>query len=90
MKYDEIIELAKMLRFGSTEAKFTAGTQIHTLDNDGLVDVLETSREILFENSDDDEIISSVTHMISFIYAEQSNRIVKSGFGKVVDFFLKK
>jgi len=89
MNYDEVIDMANMFRFGSKEAKQTVALTVTGLDNDGLIDLLETSREILFENSGDDNLTLAMGDFVEFIHAEQSSRIITSTFSKIGNFFKK-
>ena len=89
MTYDEVVDMANQFRFGSKESKKTVALTITGLDNDGLIDLLETSREVIFDNSGDDRLTLAMMDLVAFINAEQSSRIVTSTFDKLGNFFKK-
>lgn len=90
MKYDEIVELARLFQMNSKESRQILNMTISGLDNDGLIDTMETCREILFENSGDEELTLTVIHFMELIQAEQSTRITQNLFSKVGKFFKKR
>lgn len=89
MQYDEVIKLAELLENGSDASRQILNSTFRELDNEGLIDILETCREVLFDNSGDDELTKLVFQLMELVHAEQSNRIVKSGFSKLFSFLQK-
>ena len=85
MNYDEVIRLAELFSNNSDESRQIINTTLNGLDNEGLIDVLETSREVLFDNSGDEGLVTAVTHLIELVYAEQSSRIVGTFLSKATD-----
>ncbi len=83
------MRLAELLWNSDSASREEFNSRIKGLDNESFIDILETSREVLHDNSGDDLLTEQVLKLIEFIYAEQSSRIVSGGLSKFLDIFKK-
>ena len=77
--YDQIIKMANDLSFGDKNTKALTGKLITETDPDEMINILETCREIIFENSGDDKLILATTHLVDFV---QVNLAIKAMKGR--------
>ena len=89
MSYDQVIKLAELLWKNDFASREEFNSVIKGLDNESFIDILETAREVLHDNSGDDLLTKQVVKLIEFIYAEQSSRIVSGGLSKFLNIFKK-
>lgn len=75
-KYDEIVALAKALCTGTTDEAEVVYNKVKNFTGDDFVDVLETSREILHENSGDDELISKMNRFLELVATQYTKRLM--------------
>lgn len=85
MTYDEVVRLAELFNNGSDISRQIINTHFRELDNDGLIDLMETCREVLFDNSGDEGLVIAVTHLMELVQAEQSTRIVGTFITKATE-----
>ena len=85
MKYDEVIKLAELFENGSDASRHILNNTFRELDNEGLIDVMETSREVLFDNTGDEALTKAVMQLMELVQMEQSNRVVGTFFTKATD-----
>lgn len=85
MKYDEVMKLAELFENGSDASRIIINQTFRDLDNEGLIDVMETSREVLYDNTGDEALTKAVMHIMELVQMEQSNRIVGTFFTKATD-----
>jgi hypothetical protein len=89
MSYDQVVRLAELLWNNNSASREEFNSIIKALDNEGFVDILETAREVLHDNSGDDLLTKQVVKLIEYIYAEQSSRLVGDGISKFLNIFKK-
>ncbi len=89
MSYDQVIRLAELLWKNDSVSREEINSVIRGLDNESFIDILETSREVLHDNSGDDLLTKQVVKLIEYIYAEQSSRLVSNGLSKFLNIFKK-
>ena len=89
MTYDEVVRLAELLWNNDSASREEFNSRIKGLDNEGIVDILETCREVMYDNSGDDLLTKQVLKLIEYIYAEESTRVLGSGISKFLSIFKK-
>ena len=83
------MKLAELLWNSDSASREEFNSRIKGLDNESFIDILETSREVLHDNSGDDLLTEQVLKLIEYIYAEQSSRLVSDGLSKFLNIFKK-
>jgi len=89
MSYDQVIKLAELLWRNNSVSREEFNSVIKEFDNESFIDILETAREVLNDNSGDDLLTKQVVKLIEYIYAEQSSRLVSDGLSKFLSIFKK-
>lgn len=65
--YDQIMKMANDLSFGDKNTKALTGKLITETDPEEMINILETCREIIFENSGDDKLTYATNLLVDFI-----------------------
>lgn len=90
MKYDDVCDIAKRLRYGTQEDKQKAFTILNDMDIDSLIDILETCRMILVENEGDSQLYVAVIDLIGYTDTIQQGKITGIVFHHFLDLFKNK
>ena len=59
--------MANDLSFGDKDTKAFTGNLIAESDPDEMINILETCREIIFDNSGDDKLTYATSHLVDFV-----------------------
>ncbi len=76
--YDEVTKMAMDLSYGTLEQKKEVKDLIRKSDPEELVNVLEGSREVGFDNSGDDDLFQAIINLIDFIQMDLTTRILQN------------
>jgi len=77
--YNQVIKIANDLCYGDKNTKALIGKSITETDPDEMINILETCREIIFENSGDDKLTYATSHLVDFV---QVNLAIKAMKGR--------
>ena len=86
-KYEEVMQMALNLKFGSDLQKNDVVSTIQNLDSEGLVNILEESRGIANDNTGDRRVSMAIEYLINFIYSDLQTRLINSGLSKIGKLF---
>jgi len=78
--HEKISKMAMELIYGTDEQKKITAEILMGSDIDEIVNVLEVSREVVFENSGDEKLSFATTCMIDFIYQILAIRRMKGSY----------
>jgi len=76
--YDEVSKMAMDLSYGSFEQKKEVTDLVRRSDSEELVNILEVSREVGFDNSGDDKLFKAIEDLIVFIQMDMATRIFRN------------
>ncbi len=76
--YNQIMKMANDLSFGDKNTKALIGKLITESDSDEMINILETCREIIFENSGDDKLTYATNHLVDFVQVSLAIMAMKS------------
>ena len=82
-KYDEVMQMAENLKFGSDLQKNEVVRTLENLDSEGLVNILEEARGIANDNTGDEQISRSIEYLINFIYSDLQTRFINSKLQRI-------
>ncbi len=77
---EKITKMAMELLYGTPEQKKVTAEILMATDIDEIVNILEVSREVVFENSGDERLSFATTCMIDFIYQILALRTMKGSY----------
>ena len=77
--YNQVLKMANDLCYGDKNTKALIGKSIIETDPDEMINILETCREIIFENSGDDKLTYATSHLVDFV---QVNLAIKAMKGR--------
>jgi len=87
--YDEVLQMAMHLKFGTPEQKLVIVETIENLDSEGIENILEECREIMFDNIGDEQVTKSTCYLVQFIQTNMTTRIINKAFLKITNIFKK-
>jgi len=76
-EYDKVSKMALDLIYGTDEVKKATAKILVQTDVDEMVNILEVSREVIFENSGDEKLSFATTCLIDFIQLTLGMRAMK-------------
>lgn len=76
--YNRIMKMANDLCYGDKNTKALIGKLITETDPDEMINILETCREIIFENSGDDKLTYATNHLVDFVQVNLAIMAMKS------------
>lgn len=76
--YDVVTKMAKDLSYGTFEQKKEVTDMIRKSDSEELVNILEVSREVGFDNTGDDDLFQAIVNLIDFIQMDLATRIFQN------------
>ena len=65
--YNKIMKMANDLSYGDKDTKAFTGNLISKSDPDEMINILETCREIIFDNSGDDKLTYATNQLVDFV-----------------------
>lgn len=78
-KYTDIISMANTLCEGKMPESDYVVIKVSKFTGDDFVDVLEISREILHDNSGDDELISNMNRFLELVALQYTKKLMNKG-----------
>jgi hypothetical protein len=78
--HEKITKMAMELLYGTPEQKKVTAEILVGTDIDEIVNILEVSREVIFENSGDQKLAFATSCMIDFIYQILAMRTMKGSY----------
>jgi len=76
-EYDKVSKMALDLIYGTDEVKKATAKILVQTDVDEMVNILEVSREVIFENSGDEKLSFATNCLIDFIQLTLGMRAMK-------------
>ena len=76
--YDVVTKMAMDLSYGTLEQKKEVADMIRKSDSEELVNILEGSREVGFDNTGDDDLFQAIVTLIDFIQMDLATRIFQN------------
>jgi len=76
--YDEVSNMAMDLASGTLEERKKVIDLIRRSDSEELVNILEVSREVGFDNSGDEDLFKAIVSLIDFIQMDMATRIYRN------------
>jgi len=75
--YNQVMQMANDLCYGDKDTKALVGRSITDTDPDEMINILETCREIIFDNSGDDKLTYATSHLVDFVQVNLAIRAMK-------------
>ena len=75
--YNQVMQMAIELCFGDKNTKALLGKSIAETDPDEMINILETCREIIFDNSGDDKLTYATSHLVDFVQVNLAIKAMK-------------
>ena len=79
-EYDKVSKMALDLMYGTKEEKRTTTKILDETDIDEIENILEVSREVIFDNSGDEKLSFATTCLIDYIYSILAIRAMKGSY----------
>jgi len=76
-EYDKVSKMALDLIYGTKEQKTTTAKILDETDIDEMENILEVSREVIFDNSGDVRLSFATACLIEYIYSIVAIRVMK-------------
>lgn len=77
-EYNDVVLMATHLSSGTLDQSKVVTDLILRSDSEELVNILEVSREVAFDNTGDDELYLAVNNLINFIQMHIATRVFKN------------
>lgn len=76
--YDEVSKMAMDLAKGTLEQRKEIANLIRRSDSEELVNILEVSREVGFDNSGDEDLFKAIVSLIDFVQMDIATRVYRN------------
>jgi len=75
--YDRVMKMANDFCYGDRTTQALIGKSITETDPNEMINILETCREIIFENSGDDKLTYATTQLVDFVQVNLAIKAMK-------------
>jgi len=75
--YNLVMRMATDLCYGDKDTKIQVGKTIINTDPDEMINILETCREVIFDNSGDDKLTYATNHLVDFVQVNLAIKAMK-------------
>ncbi len=79
-EYDKVSKMALDLMYGTNEQKRTTAKILDQSDIYEIENILEVSREVIFDNSGDEKLSFATSCLIDYIYSVLAIRAMKGSY----------
>jgi len=77
-EYDEVSKMALDLIYGTDDQKHAITNELNKIGIDEIENILEVSREVIFDNSGDDRLSFATNCLIDYIYMTLAMKAMKN------------